>query len=397
MSARGWLVPALSLTACGLLLPVAGSAQSRSVLDLLPTENRRLELGGEHRGALSASDYLSTDDSFLEAWELEGRPGESVTIDLESDDFDARLYVVGPGLAETLTDDDGGGGCDSRLTFTFLEAGSFRVVASSLGARQTGTYLLRVSDRPGAAPTHECGQADPAELTALPTQGRTLRMGSRETSRLLPLSATIQDGRPAEAWTLEGRAGDRVSVTVQADDFDAYLYVLGPGLDGVRTDDDSAGELNPKIDLTLPADGPYTVVAAGLAAGVSGSYVISVGEPLDLATLPTDGRTIDVGQTSEGFLSADDPVVVEGRQGQAWAFDGAAGRSVDIELLATEFDPFLYLAGPGLMEPLSDDDGAGDLNARISVTLPESGSYRIIVSALGAGSRGAFTLRVRSR
>jgi serine protease Do len=218
-------------------------------------------------------------------------------------------------------------------------------------------------------------------------------MGAVVTSRLGLGSPTVQDGRPAEAWELQGRAGDRVQVVLESDDFDSYLYLAGPGLDGVLTDDDSGGELNSLIEATLPANGPYKVIAAALSAGSSGGYTLRVEAPLDLATVPTDGRSIDVGQSVDGQLLASDPVLVEGRRGQAWALSGVAGQRVVIDLVADDFDAYLYFAGPGLVEPLSDDDGGDNLNSRLTVTLPESGSYRIIVSSLSEGS-GAFTLGV---
>ena len=401
MSARRLpcIAPLLALTAAfaaALAAPSTASGQGGSLLTLLPTEGRSLTVGAEETGALSTADMRSPEDSYLEAWELSGRAGQSVTIDLLADAFDPRLYVVGPGLPETLTDDDGGDGCNARLTITLLETGAFTVVASSLGARETGTYTIRVSDRPGAPPSHGCGEVDPGAIEALPTEGRVIRLGSVVTGRLGLGSQTVQDGRPAQAWQLEGRAGQRVSIMLESDDFDSYLYLAGPGLDGVETDDDGAGDLDSLIEITLPADGSYRVVAAALSSGSTGAYTLRVEEPLDLATLPTDGRTIDLGQTIEGQLGSDDAVLVEGRRGQVWGLNGIAGQRLVIDLIAEDFDAYLYVAGPGLPEPLSDDDGGEGLNSQLTVTLPESGTYRIIVSSLSDGA-GRFTLSAARR
>jgi hypothetical protein len=387
------LARALLVLSATLATPAGAGAQGASVLSLLPTDGRSLSIGSEETGALSTADVRSADDNYLEAWELAGRSGQSVTIDLLTDEFDPRLYVVGPGLPETLSDDDGGDGCNARLTFTLLETGTFRVVAGSSGSGETGTYTIRVSDRPGPPPSHGCGEVDPGAIESLPTEGRALRMGSVVTGRLGLGSLTVQDGRPAEAWQLDGRAGDRVRVVLESEDFDSYLYLAGPGLDGVRTDDDGAGDLDALIETTLPEDGPYRVIAAALSAGSSGAYTLRVEEPLDLGTVPTDGRMIDLGQSVEGQLRSSDPVLVEGRRGQAWGLSGVAGQRLVIDLMAEDFDAYLYLAGPGLMESLSDDDGGDGLHSRISTTLPASGTYRVIVSSLSDGT-GAFTLSV---
>ena len=50
--------------------------------------------------------------------------------------------------------------------------------------------------------------------------------------------------------------------------------------------------------------------------------------------------------------------------------------------------------GPGVVEPLSDDDGAGGCNARIEITFPESGDYRVGVSSFSTRASGNFALRV---
>jgi hypothetical protein len=384
----------VALIASGAIGSAPATAQSTSVLMLIPTEGRMLEVGSDVTGALSTSDALTPDDRYLEAWELRGRAGQSATVDVESEAFDPRVYVVGPGFSETLFADDGGGGCNARVTIDFLETGTFRVVTSSLSARETGTYNVRVSERPGAAPTYGCGEVNPEVLNALPIEGRPfLQMGSRESSRLGTSSRTVQTGRAAEAWRLQGRAGERVSIIMAAEDFDTHLYVTGPGLDEVLTDDDGAGNLDAKIDFTLPTAGPFTVVAAAHSAGGTGAYTLTVQPPFDPGTMPTNGRTIDLGQTVTGSLADDDLTALDGRRGQAWAFEGIAGQRVTIHLSA-DYDTYLYLVGPGIAEPLSDDDGGGGTNSEISTTLSGTGTFRVIAAAYSSGT-GGYTLSVR--
>lgn len=391
------MLPSLFALVALLILPAGAAGQSRSMLELLPVDDRVLELGGEHAGALSSSDFVSPEDAFVEAWRLEARAGEHLTIDLLSTDFDAYLYVVGPGLTETLRDDDGAGGCNARIAFTALEDGSFRVVASALGGHVSGTYTLRVSEHADAPVDFGCGQADPAELRALPADGRSLAMGARDEGRLGAASPIVEDGRPADVWLLDGSAGERVSIVMESVEFDAFLYLLGPGIDGSLSDDDGAGNLDARLEATLPADGQYIVVATTITRDARGAYSIRVEEPIDIGALPTDGRQISIGEVRGDVLSHGDPVLLEGRRGQVWVLAGSAGQRVTIDMLSSEFDAYLYLVGPGLDEPLFDDDGAGDLDARITATLPEDGSYRIVASALDAEQTGSFTLRVEGR
>lgn len=387
---------ALPFAAAVVLLPGKASAQANSVLSLLPTEDRRLEVERLYTGALSAADYHSADDNLLEAWELEGRAGQTVTIDLASDQFDARLYVTGPGLVSTLRDEDGGGGCNSRLTVTFLENGTFRVVAGSLGPTQTGTYTIQVSEQPHPVPSYGCGEVNPALLAELPTEGRTLEVGALAASILGPGARVVQDGRSGEAWHLSATPGQRLSVTLESDDFDAFLYLTGPGLDEILTDDDGAGELNSRIDFSVASEEPYTVVASTLSAGGFGAYVLRVEEAADLNTLPLVG-SVALGQPIEADLLSTDPVILEGRRGQVWGFEATAGQRVAIDLRSDDFDTYLYLVGPGLLEPLADDDGGDNTNSQITTTLRQAGTYRIVVSSYGRNGSGTFSLSVTPR
>jgi hypothetical protein len=376
-----------------LLSPVAASAQGTSVLTLLDTDGRELEMGDEVRGALSASDFITADDNYVEAWAFEGSPGQEVSIDLVSDDFDSYLYVVGPGLGETLADDDSGGACHSRINFTVLDRGVFHVVASSTMSRQTGTYRLRASREARPVVELSCGGLDGLELAALPTDGRELAWSVPAQGRLLGTEATLADGKPVQAWALEALAGETATIRLESEDFDAYLFAYGPGMMESLTDDDSGGGLNSELTVWFPETGTYTIGAGALSSPSSGSYTLSVSDPIDMSGLSTDGRSLRIGSNAKGILTGVD-AVIEGQPVQAWALEARAGDFLIIDLISDDFDSYLFVVGPGLAEPLFDDDGGDGLNSRLSVSFPDDGVYNVIASSLG-GELGAFTLQVR--
>ena len=377
-----------------LLSPADSWAQGTSILTLLSTDGRELEIGAEVRGALSASDFTTADESYVEAWALEGRPGQELSIDLISDDFDSYLYVVGPGLGEALTDDDSGGACHARINFTVLDRGVFHVVASSTARRQSGTYQLRVSEAPGPVAAMSCGGIDGSDLTGLPTHGRQLSWGQPvQGGRLSGAEATIRSGQPVQAWILDALAGESATIRLESDDFDAYLFVFGPGMSEVMSDDDSGGGLNSELTVRFRETGAYTIGASALSAGSTGSYTLTLTEPIDMNELPTGGRLLRMGSNARGMLTTADPVI-DGKPVQAWAFEARAGDLATIGLMSDDFDSYLFVVGPGMPEPLSDDDGGEGLNSRLVISFPADGVYRVVASSLG-GATGAFTLSVR--
>lgn len=258
------------------LLPAVASAQSGSLLWLAEPAGR-LVLEQETRGTLSASDHFAPNDAFLDVWEIEGTTGASVTIDMKSEDFDAMLFLIGPGLAETLADDDGAGRCDARITVRFLEDGIYRVAATVNGSRMTGVYTLYATTDPEPPSPVPCGGPDPARFFAMPVAG-TIEIGSPAITGSLEAGDTgLEDGTYAEAWQLHGVAGQTVRVRLEAEDFDAFLYIVGPN-GAYASDDDSGGDLDAEIHFTFPTDGEYRIIVSSAGSMGSGSYDLTVSE-----------------------------------------------------------------------------------------------------------------------
>lgn len=111
--------------------------------------------GQEIQSSLGDGDPEMTDGSFVEAYRLVGEPGRTVFIDLVSRVFDTLLFAVMPDGARYVSDDDGGGACNSRLQLT-LEAEPHLLVVNSLAADATGSFTLRVSDTAAPEETGPC-------------------------------------------------------------------------------------------------------------------------------------------------------------------------------------------------------------------------------------------------
>ncbi len=119
---------------------------------------------------------------------------------------------------------------------------------------------------------------------------------------------------------------------------------------------------------------------------------------------PLAGRSLQVGDDVQGelvpydddtqnYLFYDDPI--DTLYAQAWALEGRQGDpTVTVDLLSTVFDPYLIVVGPGLANPLEDDDGAGRCNARLSLVFPQDGVYRVIATTTQVRRGGAFRFRV---
>lgn len=171
-----------------------------------------------------------------------------------------------------------------------------------------------------------------------------------------------------------------VKITLLSPDFDAYLALLNEGGDELAADDDSAGDLDSQLTVTLPA-GSYTIAAQSYAyyfreEAVSGEFSVR------LEALPVE--RIEYDQTVEGELTAD-------RLAIHYVFDGQAGDSILIALNSDDFDTYLALEFDN-DQLFYNDDGGDGLNAQIGpYILPFTGEYTIIATSY-ANSQGEYTL-----
>src|SRR3989442_12985072 len=99
------------------------------------------------RGRTARDPLLPADSTYAQQWRLGAtRAGETVTIDLESDVFDAYVFLLGPGLErERPQDDDSGGSCNARLTARLPQTGEYYVVVTSSDKFRTGAFALSVT------------------------------------------------------------------------------------------------------------------------------------------------------------------------------------------------------------------------------------------------------------
>ncbi|MGH7530480.1 MAG: PPC domain-containing protein, partial [Gemmatimonadales bacterium] len=125
---------------------------------------RAIAVGETRQGTLTSDDVLLIGDStYAQPWTVQGRAGEAVTIDLESDDFDAYLFLQGPGVSGggDFQDDDSGGNCNARLTATFPQTGEYEIVVNTTGDQYaTGAFTLSVTRGSKPKSVQRCSRSE---------------------------------------------------------------------------------------------------------------------------------------------------------------------------------------------------------------------------------------------
>lgn len=101
------------------------------------------------RGVLEDGDtVIPSDNSLYDSYQWKGQKGDSLTITLESDDFDSYLAVQDPqGQIIAENDDFSEGNSNSGLTVVLPEDGVYRLIVNSYDPKGRGNYTISVTKK----------------------------------------------------------------------------------------------------------------------------------------------------------------------------------------------------------------------------------------------------------
>jgi hypothetical protein len=302
-------------------------------------------------GSIASGQPISgefTESAQNAAYTFDGRAGDTVTIDLRSDEIDPLVRLIGPDGQVLAEDDDSGGGVQARIadfalpadgTYT-IEVDAFRGIDSTrvvLGAFELSLNLT-------AAPVTETQPTTPPEATAAPATS-TPESATPQAASPTPAApaATVVSppageigsiapgenaqvtfsGIPGEAYSFRftGAAGDVVGFTVVGDGtIDTRLEIVAEDGIAVAEDDDSGSGFDPELlGITLPAYGGYIVTIRPVVEGATGTAILTYSSYLETAL-------------GEGGVS----ITLNDKYGpQVLRFNGRGGETVRLVVVST--------------------------------------------------------------
>ena len=197
-----------------------------------------ISVGQSSGGQLSATDCRQPDGAYGDRWSLSLLTATDVRIDLTSNAFDAFLELRDNAGNLIAANDDAGGSLDSRL-IQQLQAGSYIIVARSLGTGQTGNYQLSVREGPDCSPVGD------------------LTLGVTATGTLAADDCLFEFGGVMDNWSL--------SLTCSAPDRIRRLGRLCPGVRAEAGVSELLGFAGPERDET-GASAEHVVVVRPVGA-----------------------------------------------------------------------------------------------------------------------------------
>ncbi|OLC08525.1 MAG: hypothetical protein AUH41_07935 [Gemmatimonadetes bacterium 13_1_40CM_66_11] len=121
------------LTALAAAAPVALSSQTP------------IRVGQSITGRLTQTDQKFSDGSRYKMYAFVGSKGDTVAVDLTSDDFDANLLIADASGNSLARNDDGGENCNARMTFVPPATGNYRIYANSSSQAEIGEFKITLT------------------------------------------------------------------------------------------------------------------------------------------------------------------------------------------------------------------------------------------------------------
>lgn len=213
-------------------------------------------------------------------------------------------------------------------------------------------------------------------------------------------SDVLPDGSFFNAYIFEGQRGQRIAVEMTSQDLDPYLILLSEENDSLYLeDDDSAGEFNARVETVLPEDGSYIILANAFARGEQGRYNLrlsELGRSTGAFSPEANAPDGDIILRQEGRLAPGDGIAPDGTLYDQFTFDGQAEQLVTVTLNSDEFDTYLAIVDEaGNLVAENDDVSPGNTNSEVSFTVPNTGTYLVIVNGYSRSDQGAYTLTIR--
>lgn len=204
----------------------------------------------------------------------------------------------------------------------------------------------------------------------------------------------LRSGEFYDEYTFEGRAGQRAVIEVTSTAFDPYVIVIAPSGEKQENDDWEGSNTRARVEQTLEESGRYRVLVTSYQGGETGAYQLRIeaagGAAVAAAAAAAGGTRVESGRLASG-----DRTLTSGEYYDEYTLNGRRGEPVTVDLRSTAFDPYLIIRGPGDFKEENDDHDGSAQRSLLSLTLPQDGAYRILVTSYKAGEAGAYDLRIQ--
>lgn len=215
-------------------------------------------------------------------------------------------------------------------------------------------------------------------------------MSSRvENGTLSSTDSKLDNGEYYDRYSIEGRRGQMLTIDLRSDDFDTFLQLHATDESGEINDDQpwfnddfEESHSHSRLEVELPADGTYVILATSYEGGETGRYEL---------TITTSGGRIETGK-----LGGKDSRLENGEFYDIYRINASAGEEYVIDLYSDDFDTYLLVRNADDPDfSIDNDDYEGEQHhSQIVMQAPADGVYEVYATSFGANETGAYRLTI---
>ncbi len=245
---------------------------------------------------ITSSGNLTTNDCtagargvnyYTDRYSFTGTPGQQIAIQL-SGSFDTFVNLKNPDGTVIASNDDGGGGTNSRIPAT---SGNFTIPAGTTGTYvievtsystfATGSYSLTVTSAAASSSSSSAVITSSSSSTGNPCSSAMSAVSGVTNAGTLATTDCNTGARGAGYYTdryeFTGTSGQLIAIQLTSSAFDSYLYLRNPSGVVITSNDDGGGGTNSRIpatsgNFTLSASGTYIIEVTSYSTSRTGAY-----------------------------------------------------------------------------------------------------------------------------
>lgn len=225
-----------------------------------------ISIGQTVNGNLSTSDCPLDDGTYYDVYSFSGTAGQQISVLMTSNEFDTFLFLNRPDGSVLGTNDDGGGGTNSRIPagsgfITLPTTGTYTIWANAFDASDTtGAYAITLNGTAPPTPrTLTVASSNPnsgVNITVSPADNNGASNGTTQFTRTYSHGVTVTLTAPATAggnvfqkWQKDGVdvIGESLSTSVLMDANHTMTAVYGPAPTRTLT----VASLNPNSGVAI--------------------------------------------------------------------------------------------------------------------------------------------------
>jgi alpha-tubulin suppressor-like RCC1 family protein len=249
--------------------------------------------GTTFSGTLAATDCTGGargTNYYTDRYSFTGAPGQLIAIQL-SGAFDTYVNLKNPSGIVIASNDDGGGGTNSRIpatsgnfTIPAGATGTYVIEVTSYSSLATGSYSLTVTSAAAVSSSSVVSSSSASSVSSVGSCSSAVAVVSGVTnSGTLATTDCAAGARGAGYYTdrfsFTGTSGQLVSIQLTSSAFDTFVYLKNPSGAVITSNDDGGGGANSRIpatsgNFTLPASGTFVIEATSYSTQRTGAYVL---------------------------------------------------------------------------------------------------------------------------